>query len=50
MNNNETVCECCWRVIQGYVFIVDDVAMCEDCYIYHVGVEETEESENEIQL
>lgn len=36
MTHGETVCECCWKVIEGHIFIVDDVAMCEDCYIYHV--------------
>lgn len=35
MNNNETICECCWNIIEGQIFIVDDIAMCEDCYIYH---------------
>ena len=45
MNDNETICECCWKVINGEVFIVDDTAMCEECYLYHVE-DEREEEEN----
>lgn len=32
-----TVCECCWKPIEHEVFTVDDITMCEDCFIYHVG-------------
>lgn len=33
----DTICECCWKPIEGKSFTVDNVTMCEDCFIYHVG-------------
>ena len=29
---NVTICECCWKPIEGEQFEVDDVTMCSDCF------------------
>jgi hypothetical protein len=32
-----TVCECCWNIIVGESYTIDDVTMCESCLVYHYG-------------
>ena len=31
------ICECCWKPIEGQPYTVDEVTMCEECFIYHYG-------------
>lgn len=39
MDIDGTVCECCWSLIDGDVFELDECAMCEQCFEYHGGFE-----------
>lgn len=36
----KTICECCWKPIEGDPYELDGTTMCEQCFEYHGGFEE----------
>jgi hypothetical protein len=33
--DSEIVCECCWKRFKGMQFEIEEVFMCEECYLYN---------------
>lgn len=32
-----TICESCWKPIEGDIYELENVIMCSECYEYHGG-------------
>lgn len=37
INPSITICESCWKPIEGYSFELEGTTMCSECYEYHGG-------------